>query len=92
MSILGFLTVALYHLLLLEVPSGGHGHGLALVGWLQLGWFGWAELSHPSSLSLICLVYVCPQEGPAAGIQGKAFLQGSCQGVEDSLPGAPWSR
>lgn len=40
MSILGFLTVALYHLLLLEVPSGGHGHGLALVGWLQLGWFG----------------------------------------------------
>ncbi|XP_032846245.2 sodium/nucleoside cotransporter 2 isoform X4 [Tyto alba] len=31
------------------------------------------------------------QEGPAAGVQGKVFLQGSCQGVEKGHPGAPWS-
>nr|XP_047937389.1 sodium/nucleoside cotransporter 1-like isoform X4 [Anser cygnoides] len=32
-----------------------------------------------------------PQEGSAASIQGKALLQGSCQGTADGLLGDPWS-
>lgn len=52
-----------------------------------------ANLKLGSSLGSTCTSCVhSPQEGPAASLQGKEILQGSCQGTAEGLLGAPWSR